>query len=216
MYKNLTLNCFLAFAVIFFSCTPEKFETKNKVPLADAGIGKSITLPMDTVTLSGTGSDEDGHVIAYLWSQVTGPSPTTIANPGSASTLIKNSMAGRYVFQLAVTDDKGATGVDTVSVVINPSVIKTLIIETSNNPNDITLVNYNGNDETSHGIPDIPIQAWTKNGLPFVSRQVIKFDFNSIPINATILNANLFLYSYPPPTQNGNLVDANFGSNNSF
>ncbi|HKO82238.1 MAG TPA: DNRLRE domain-containing protein, partial [Chitinophagaceae bacterium] len=43
-----------------------------------------------------------------------------------------------------------------------------------------------------------------------------KFDLSSIPSNATIISANLYLYSYPPPTLNGNFSEANVGSNNTL
>jgi hypothetical protein len=43
----------------------------------------------------------------------------------------------------------------------------------------------------------------------------LKFDLNNIPANANIISANLYLYSNPTPLT-GNLVDANFGTNNTM
>lgn len=60
------------------------------------------------------------------------------------------------------------------------------------------------------------LAAWTNGEQPVTIRQLLKFDLGSIPANATIKSANLYLYSYPPPTLNGNFVDPNFGSNNAF
>ncbi|WP_442159640.1 PKD domain-containing protein, partial [Rhizobium leguminosarum] len=40
--------------------------------------------PKDSVTLTGTATDEDGTIAAYLWSQISGPSASIIRNPGSA------------------------------------------------------------------------------------------------------------------------------------
>jgi hypothetical protein len=60
----------------------------------------------------------------------------------------------------------------------------------------------------------LDIQAWTHGGAPQNRRMLIKFDYSAIPAGATIDSARLYLYTHPNPT-NGNLVDANFGSNNS-
>src|SRR5215467_10292988 len=67
---------------------------ENKVPIADAGSPITITLPVNTATLTGTGSDSDGSVVAYLWSQVSGPSSTTIVGPGSPSTTVQGFVQG--------------------------------------------------------------------------------------------------------------------------
>jgi hypothetical protein len=45
---------------------------------------------------------------------------------------------------------------------------------------------------------------------------LFKFDLSAISSSATIVSANLYLYSYPSPTLNGNFTDANFGANNSM
>ena len=81
---------------------------------------------------------------------------------------------------------------------------------------EVEVVVYNGTSQTGSGAPDIPLAAWTNGGLPLTIREVIKFDLSSIPANATIQSANLYLYSYPTPTLNGNFIDANFGTNNSM
>lgn len=205
-----------AFSMLAISCQKDDDIPQNKVPTADAGPSKAITLPINNVTLTGTGSDADGKIVAYLWSQVSGPAATTIVNPGSASTLIKGFVQGSYVFQLMVTDDKGATGVDTATVVVNQAQQQTLTLQPANNPNEFEYLNHNGVDKSAVGAPDIPVEAWTNGGTPWTAREAIKFDLSSIPVNSTIVSANLYLYSYPNPTLNGNFVDANFGTNNTM
>jgi hypothetical protein len=205
----------LSLVMLGVSCKKDDDFVENKVPVADAGPTKTVTLP-DSVVLTGTGTDADGKVVAYLWSQVTGPANSTIVNPGSASTAIKFSTQGNYLFQLMVTDDKGATGVDTVSVVVNAPVIKTLTLQPANNPNEYNLIVENGVNLTGAVNYDLPVETWTRNGLLFIVRSLIKFDLSTIPSNATIVSANLYLYSYPAPTNNGNGTDANFGTNNSM
>jgi hypothetical protein len=214
MYKNLaflSLPCFLLFFIV--SCTKPIIE--NKVPKSNAGRDTSYLLPLEFITLSGSGSDDDGTVTGYIWSQVSGPSAATISNPGAPSTEIKNVVPGRYVFQLAVIDDKGATGVDTTAVLFTSTTIKTRTIEPVNNPYEIKMMYFNGNDESGNNQPDIVLSAWTRDGLPFHGRSAIKFDLTGIPTGAKVLQARLLLYSYPVPI-NGNKQDANFGADNSF
>lgn len=212
---NPTLTLLSAFIFLLVSCTKDDIEL-NKVPVADAGESKTITLPAESATLTGTGTDSDGEIVAYLWSQVSGPGSTTIVNPGSPSTLIEGFMEGSYVFQLMVTDEDGATGVDTTRVTVVPPLIKTLTLQPSNNSLEFGVAVFNGTNQTGTGGLDIPLAAWTNGGLPVTIREVIKFDLSSIPANATIQSANLYLYSYPAPTLNGNFIDANFGTNNSM
>lgn len=205
-----------ALSMVVIGCQKDDDIPENKVPVADAGPNKTITLPANSITLTGTGTDTDGQVVAYLWSQVSGPAATTIVNPGSPSTLINGFVQGTYVFQLMVTDNKGATGVDTTKIVVNQGQQQTLTLQPSNNPNEFEYLNHNGVDKSAVGAPDIPVEAWTNGGTPWTAREAIKFDLSTIPANSTIISANLYLYSYPTPTINGNLVDANFGTNNTM
>ena len=204
--------------IILFSCQkPDVDPPVNKVPVADAGLSQTITLPTNSVTLTGTGTDTDGKIVAYVWSQVSGPATTNVVNPGSPSTEVQNFSKGTYVFQLLVTDDKGATGTDTASVVVNPSPVQppqTLTLQPNNNPYEYQVENLNGQDATGVG-PEISIDAWTTSGQPWTLRDIFKFDLSAIPAGSTITSANLYLYSNPQPST-GNLVDANFGSNNSL
>lgn len=88
----------------------------NKNPVANAGGNKNIVLPVNSVTLTGTGTDEDGTITSYNWTYVSGPSQYNIVSAASAQTEINNLVKGIYQFQLQVTDNKGATGTDLVTV----------------------------------------------------------------------------------------------------
>jgi hypothetical protein len=210
-YSNILLICLL---IISFSCQKNPDQPKNQVPVADAGTSQSILLSDNSATLSGSGTDADGKIVGYLWSQLEGPSPSTIANPASPITLVKNFAVGKYIFQLMVTDDKGAVGVDTVSVLVSPPAIQTLTLQPQNNPYEYQIINLNGKDASGQNT-EIPIFAWTKDGNPYTLREVLKFDLSTIPSNATIKSANLYLYS-APTSMNGNLTDANYGTDNSL
>jgi hypothetical protein len=91
----------------------------NSSPTANAGTDQSITLPTSSVTLTGSGSDSDGTIASYAWSQISGTS-ATIASPTSATTNVTGlSTAGTRVFRLTVTDNLGATGTDDISISVS-------------------------------------------------------------------------------------------------
>jgi hypothetical protein len=207
----------LLFGILFIasSCQKDNDVPENKVPVVNAGVSQTITLPTDSVTLTGSGTDADGSVVSYLWSQVSGPSSTTIVNPGSPSTKVKGFRQGKYIFQLMVTDNKGATGVASDTITVNAAPIQTLTFQPSNNPTEFRITSLNGQDISGTGTPEISIDAWTSGGQPWILRALLKFDLSSIPVNANIISANLYLYSNPTPLT-GNLVDANYGTNNAM
>src|SRR5260370_899502 len=84
-------------------------------PVAKAPADTTITLPVNTLTVSGSGTDASGTIVGYLWSQVSGPNEAAFVNEGSPTATIKGLIQGKYVFQFLVTDNKGLTGVATFS-----------------------------------------------------------------------------------------------------
>ena len=129
---------------------------KNVSPTAQAGSDQSITLPANTINLSGSGVDSDGSITSYLWTKISGPSAYNIANPSSAVTSVSNLVEGIYQFELKVTDDKGAIGADTMQVTVNKSDI-TVIAPT---PNVAPVANA-GNDTTALS----PVNSMVLNGI---------------------------------------------------
>lgn len=122
MKKAYSILFILSILIVSFSCQKDPDQTENQVPVANAGPAQSITISQ-TLTLSGSGTDADGQVVAYLWSQVKGPSSVVIETPGSPVTTVTNFTTGYYLFQLMVTDDKGAVGVDTISVTVGQGIV---------------------------------------------------------------------------------------------
>jgi hypothetical protein len=93
----------------------------NIPPTANAGADQVITLPVNTVTLAGSGTDPDGTITAYVWTKISGPAAGTITNAAAASTTVTGLVQGVYKFELKVTDNSGATGKDTMQVTVNPA-----------------------------------------------------------------------------------------------
>ncbi len=58
-------------------------------------------------------------ISGYAWTKVSGPAGDSIQTPAAANTIVSNLVAGTYVYQLKVTDDKSATATDTVTVTVS-------------------------------------------------------------------------------------------------
>jgi Domain of unknown function (DUF4082)/Secretion system C-terminal sorting domain len=67
-------------------------------PIANAGPDQTITSPVSTVTLDGTGSS--GVIYGSSWNQVSGPNTATITNPANLITTVTGLVPGIYVFDL--------------------------------------------------------------------------------------------------------------------
>jgi hypothetical protein len=94
----------------------------NLPPAANAGLNQTISLPGNTAFLDGSASsDPDNNITAYLWTKISGPSSSSIVNPGLIVTQASNLVQGTYLFELKVTDAGGLFSKDTVQVIVNPS-----------------------------------------------------------------------------------------------
>lgn len=93
-------------------------KTSNQPPVASVGPDQTINLPQSSIVLPGSGTDPDGSVVAYSWTQISGPSSATITNATSAQAGASNLIAGNYVFALQVTDNQGATGTANLNVTV--------------------------------------------------------------------------------------------------
>jgi hypothetical protein len=90
----------------------------NILPVANAGVDRSIYLPNNSVTMAGSGTDSDGSIQSYAWTRVTGPTTYSIANAGDPATTISSLVAGSYIFRLTVTDNAGGQATDDVLVTV--------------------------------------------------------------------------------------------------
>ena len=91
----------------------------NQPPTAKAGADKSITLPTNSVTITGSASDPDGKVSKYQWTKTSG-STATMLNANSSTLKVSGMVEGTYTFRLTVTDNNNATAYDDVKVVVKP------------------------------------------------------------------------------------------------
>ncbi len=94
-------------------------SAQNIAPVADAGIDQTID-ELAEVTLIGVGTDTDGNITNYNWSQTAGTAIEIISADTSTATFIAPDVTSDEIltFQLTVTDNDGATANDTVDISI--------------------------------------------------------------------------------------------------
>lgn len=143
-------------------------EPPNTPPVANAGPDLEITLPSNSVSITGSGTDSDGTISAYLWSQVSGPTTATTTNVNQASITFSNLAAGTYIFRVTVTDNKGGKGQDDVSVKVNPQPVNIPPVANAGPDMPITLpvnsVTLNGSGSDTDG--SIASYEWTQVSGP--------------------------------------------------
>lgn len=139
----------------------------NLAPTANAGTDAVIMLPVNTITLAGSGTDVDGDIVSFNWAEISGPSAGTLTNTAIASPVANNLLQGVYQYELTVTDNEGATGKDTVQVTVNPA---NNIAPSANAGNNVTIIlpantaNLNGSGTDADGT--IVSYAWAKIAGP--------------------------------------------------
>ncbi len=91
----------------------------NRPPVANAGADQTITLPVNIITLDGSGStDPDNNITAYSWTKLSGPTSYNIANTNAVQTPVTNLVQGIYKFELKVTDAGSLFAKDTMQVIV--------------------------------------------------------------------------------------------------
>ncbi len=139
----------------------------NQPPTANAGNNITLTLPTNSTTLNGSGTDPDGTIVSYAWTRVSGPTTYTLGNANSATTTLTNLVQGTYVFRLTVTDNGGATGTATVTVTVNAAANQPPTANAGSNitltlPTNSTTLVGSGTD----GDGTIVSYAWTRVSGP--------------------------------------------------
>ena len=88
----------------------------NLPPTANAGLDQ-LVLTGASVSLAGAGTDPDGSISAYAWTQTAGAN-VALTGPNSANaSFTAPAAAGDVTFQLSVTDNAGATHTDTITTI---------------------------------------------------------------------------------------------------
>ncbi len=91
----------------------------NILPTVNAGADKALMLPTNSVSIIASASDPDGTIVSYAWTSLSGPAIPTLANVTTSTLTASDLVIGTYVFNIVVTDNRGGTANDTVSVVVS-------------------------------------------------------------------------------------------------
>lgn len=84
------------------------------------GGNTTITLPQDSTLLTATNAG-GVTISSWQWTQVSGPSTTTIVSPTSHSTIIRNLTNGLYSYTLNATSSAGTLITKTVMLTVYPN-----------------------------------------------------------------------------------------------
>lgn len=96
-------------------------QPANMLPTASAGYDLIITLPMDSVYLNGSLSNDPDGTLTYSWTKTSGSAQYTMTGATTASPKLTNLKSGTYVFTLTVTDNDGAQSADDVTIIVVPA-----------------------------------------------------------------------------------------------
>ena len=112
-----------------------KSTSDNLTITVDNNEAPSLTMPADQtvqesdiVALSASASDSDGSIASYQWTQLSGTT-VTITNATSAYpsfTAPEVATSTDFQFQLQITDDDGATTIDTTTITVHPIAVSGL------------------------------------------------------------------------------------------
>jgi lysophospholipase L1-like esterase len=119
--RQFFLITLVTFLLLVLGCSGDGDNKENMPPSADAGTDQTVE-EKSLVSLSGSGTDSDGTVESYLWSQWSGPA-TNLNNKDTAhATFTAPEVTEETIltFRLTVTDNGGASDSDDVTVKVNP------------------------------------------------------------------------------------------------
>lgn len=107
-------------------------KVDNKNPIAVAGNDVVVYLPTRSVLLDGSKSHDDEIILSYCWTRAgLSPAAGVVINNSDHRQIMRltNLVKGRYMFDLTVTDNKGLTGVDSVTVMVKENPKKLGLVE---------------------------------------------------------------------------------------
>jgi len=95
----------------------------NIAPEANAGEDLEVQLPVNSLTIQGSGADTDGVITSYVWTRISGPDEPVFTQDTFGQLNLGALIEGTYVFELTVTDNGNATDTDQVTIDVLPSLL---------------------------------------------------------------------------------------------
>lgn len=105
------------------NCLTQVVISAHTAPTASAGSNQTITLPVNSVNVSGSATYFDGATAgSYAWSKVSGGT-AVITSPSSQNTSITGLVQGTYIFAVTVTDSYGtASSPSQITITVNAAI----------------------------------------------------------------------------------------------
>ena len=151
----------------------------NQAPTVNAGVDQIISLPADTVNLSGSVTDDQlptGSNVSVSWSKVSGPGSVTFGNATNLATTAQFSVDGDYVLRLTATDSDLSSS-DEILVKVTP-------------PNQAPTVEAGANQAITLPAGATLNGSVSDDGLPLNSSVSTTWSKVSGPGTVTFTNAN--------------------------
>jgi hypothetical protein len=126
-FSNFLTALFVPGLLLISACGGGSAEVENvqlasnKAPSVNAGQDQ-VTMANENVGINASASDSDGTVESYSWTQTSGTN-VSLVNPNSATASFTAPETNgeseiQLSFQVTVTDDKGASATDSVSITV--------------------------------------------------------------------------------------------------
>jgi hypothetical protein len=90
---------------------------ENIPPIVNAGLDIELTDTQTTASLLATAYDTDGFIASQQWTKITGGFGDVIMTPAQLATDLQNLTEDLYEYQIQVTDNDGATALDSVRLI---------------------------------------------------------------------------------------------------
>jgi parallel beta-helix repeat protein len=137
--RNVNYNGTITLAPYTSAVLIRNGAATNQPPVSNAGNDQTITLPTNTINLSGGGTASNGSISLYSWVEISGPNSASITNTTTPSTTATGLIQGVYKFVLKVTDNLGSTAMDTMQVTVNTASSSSYEATRANAGNDQTI-----------------------------------------------------------------------------
>lgn len=166
---SLILTFFLAMTLVACGGGGGSRTPANVSPTANAGTDQTVSEGA-AVTLSGSGTDSDGSIASYAWTQTAGPTVTLSATNAASVSFTAPATITQVVltFRLTVTDNQGANASDTINITVNTTNIAPTADagpDQTVNEGDGVLLAGSGTDTDG----SIASYAWVQSSGPTVS-----------------------------------------------
>ena len=93
------------------------FGTTNNAPVTAAGADQTLISTATSTTLNASMTkDEDGRVVSYSWSKISGPGSQTFGKSSAVGTGVYGLEPGTFVFRVTATDNDSATSTDDITI----------------------------------------------------------------------------------------------------